>query len=535
MQQQDRQQLLDHDLTPEEVERQLGLFADPPPAANLDRPCVPGDGIQTLSPCDIERCLAALERAGRKGRIMKFVPASGAASRMFKSLQSVRGDGARRDDVERKAEEGDKDAQAVVAFMESIHRFAFFPSLAASMRTEGLDVEKALKDGDWGVILEQVLDERGLGYAEIAKGLIEFHVTPESARTAFEEHLVEAAAYARDGNGVCRLHFTISPQHVDAFGALLARARPGLEKKFDVKYEVAFSTQKSSTDTIAADEKNSPFRTDDGALFFRPGGHGALIENLNDLAGDIVFVKDIDNVVPDSRKEESNRWKRILGGAVALTEERVHRHLSALDDEPQKAAVVEAALTFVRDDIGVDVPPEVADGSIDERRSFAIAELDKPIRACGMVKNEGEPGGGPFWVSDPTGARSRQIVESAQVDLDVAEQKAILESSTHFNPVDLVCAVRDWRGQPFDLPSYVDPQTVFIAEKSSGGRVPKALERPGLWNGSMANWITLFVEVPASTFNPVKTVNDLLRPEHQPALVPARAFPRGEVLRLCGG
>lgn len=518
MQERDEQQIREHGLSAEEVERQLRLFSEPPPAASLERPCVPGDGIQSLGACDIERGLAALERAGRKGRVMKFVPASGAASRMFKALQAVRGDDVRREQVESRAEQGDKEAQAVIAFFEGIDRFAFRESLAQVMKDAGLRLDESLETGRWGEVLEFVLDGRGLGYAEIAKGLIEFHSSGEDARTAFEEHLVEAAAYARDGNGLCRLHFTVSPQHLDAFQSLLEQVRPSLEKKLDATFEVTFSTQKPSTDTIAADENDEPFRTDEGELLFRPGGHGSLIENLNDLAGDIVFVKNIDNVVPDSRKDESNRWKRILGGVVVLTQERVHRHLAALDDELDKSSVVDAALTFVRDELGVDVPPEIADGSTDEKRSFAIAELDKPIRACGMVKNEGEPGGGPFWVSDPTGARTRQIVESAQVDLDDASQKAILESSTHFNPVDLVCAVRDWRGRPFHLPDYVDPNTVFIAEKSSGGRVLKALERPGLWNGSMANWITLFVEVPASTFNPVKTVNDLLRPEHQPAL-----------------
>lgn len=518
MEQRDLDQIRDHGLTAEEVERQLRLFADPPPAANLDRPCVPGDGIQVLAPAAMEKCLAAMERAGRKGRIMKFVPASGAASRMFKALQAKRGEDVLRDQIEQEAEAGDKDAQAVVAFFEGIHRFAFFATLARAMKTDGGDLDDALAEGRWGRVLEYVLDRRGLGYADVAKGLIEFHAAGDGARTAFEEHLVEAAAYARDGNGVCRLHFTVSPQHLDAFKALLDDARSDLERQLEAMFEVGFSTQKPSTDTVAADEHDGPFRTDDGELLFRPGGHGSLIENLNDLSGDIVFVKNIDNVVPDARKEESNRWKRILGGVLVLTQERVHRHLAALDAEPDKAPVVDAALAFVRDEIGVDVPPEIVDGSIEAKRAFAVAELDKPIRACGMVKNEGEPGGGPFWVNDETGARTRQIVESAQVDLEVSEQRAILESSTHFNPVDLVCAVRDWRGRPFRLPEFVDPKTVFIAEKSSGGRVLKALERPGLWNGSMARWITLFVEVPVSTFNPVKTVNDLLRPEHQAAL-----------------
>ena len=518
MQARDHEQSREQGLSPEEVERQLRFFAEPPPPARLERPCTPGDGIQSLTACEVERCLAAIERAGRKGRITKFVPASGAASRMFKALETLRSEDLGREEAKRRAEGGEPEARAAVAFFESLDQFAFRGSLARAMRARGTSLEEALANGCWGQVLDCLLGSEGLGYAEIAKGLVEFHDSDGRARTAFEEHLVEAAAYVRDGNGVCRLHFTVAPRHVAAFGALLDRARPEPEKELDATFEVVFSTQKPSTDTIAADENGAPFRSEQGKLVFRPGGHGSLLENLSDLAGDIVFVKNIDNVVPDSGKNESNRWKRILGGVLVLTQERVHRHLAALDAEPRKASVVQSALHFVRDEIGVDVPPEIAEGTMEEKRSFATAELDKPIRVCGVVKNEGEPGGGPFWVCDRTGARTRQIVESAQVDSGDSSQKAILESSTHFNPVDLVCAVRDWRGRPFPLQDYVDPNTAFVAEKSMGGRVLQALERPGLWNGGMAHWITLFVEVPASTFNPVKTVHDLLRPEHQPAL-----------------
>ena len=517
MQQRDRQQIREHGLTTDEVERQLRLFADPPAPAALARPCSPGDGILTLSGGEVEQAVAAWKRAARKGRLTKFVPASGAASRMFKALQAGRSRFEAKAEFRAAAANGDTDAGAVVAFFDGIRRFAFYPTLAARLRAEGVDLEERLAAGRWGEILSFVLDGQGLGLAERAKGLIEFHGAEEGARTAFEEHLCEAARYVRDGNGLCRLHFTVSPAHLQEFRALLERLRPRLEAQRDVKYEVTFSTQKSATDTIAVDGENAPFRSEDGALLFRPGGHGALIENLNDIAGDVIFIKNIDNVLPEGRAEISNQWKQVLGGTLVLVQARIHRHLEALEHEPDRVSVVEAALAFVQRDLQLEVPEDVAAGSVEEQRAFVVEVLDRPIRVCGMVRNEGEPGGGPFWVEEADGRTTRQIVEVAQVGDDAGQQE-LLSKSTHFNPVDLVCGVRDWRGQPFDLPSYVDPDTVFIAEKSSGGRALKALERPGLWNGAMANWITLFVEVPGETFHPVKTVLDLLRDEHQPAL-----------------
>lgn len=518
MQQRDRQQIQQHGLTTGEVERQLRLFADPPLPAALARPCAPADGILTLSGGEVEQALAAWKRAARKGRLTKFVPASGAASRMFKALQAVRSRFEAKPEIQSAAADGDADARAVVAFFDGIRRFAFHPTLVARLRAQGVDLEEWLAAGRWGEILSFVLDGQGLGLAERAKGLIEFHGAEGGARTAFEEHLCEASRYVRDGNGLCRLHFTVSPAHLQEFRALLDRLRPRLEAERGVKYEVIFSTQKSATDTIAVDRENAPFRSEEGALLFRPGGHGSLIENLNDIAGDVIFIKNIDNVLPEGRAETSNQWKQILGGTLVLVQARIHRHLEALEHEPDRASVVEAALAFARRDLQLEVPNDVAAGSLEEQRAFVVEVLDRPIRVCGMVRNEGEPGGGPFWVEGADGRVTRQIVEVAQVDRDDAGQRELLSRSTYFNPVDLVCGVRDWRGQPFDLPSYVDPDTVFIAEKSSGGRVLKALERPGLWNGAMADWITLFVEVPGETFHPVKTVLDLLRDEHQPAL-----------------
>lgn len=519
MQQRDRQQIHEHGLTRDEVERQLRIFADPPPATVLDRACVPGDGIWCLDAPEIERALAAWKRAARKGRFTKFVPASGAASRMFKALESIRRKGHDRAGVEEAAAAGDRDASAAIEFFDGLTRFAFHPRLTETMRGAGEDLEQALREGRWSQVLTFVLEPQGLGLAQLAKGLIEFHTSIDGVRTAFEEHLAEAMAYASDGNGICRLHLTVSPPHLEPFRALLSRVAPLLEAERGVKFEVVFSTQKSATDTIAVEQDNTPFRDPEGALLFRPGGHGSLIENLNDVGGDVVYVKNVDNVLPEARATASNHWKRILGGVLVLLQSRIHRHLEALEVEPANEAVVDAALVFAESELGLPFPEAVRSGAFGEKRALLIEALDRPVRVCGMVRNEGEPGGGPFWVRDRGETSTRQIVESAQVDLGDGDQEAILRSSTHFNPVDLVCGVRDWRGQPFDLPSYVDPSTVFLAEKSSGGRVLKALERPGLWNGAMANWVTVFVEVPAETFHPVKTVGDLLRIEHQPVPV----------------
>jgi hypothetical protein len=412
----DRARIEAQGLTVAEVERQAALLRNPPPAAKLLRPCTAGDGVVRIGEGEHVELLALADEAARAGRLSKFVPASGAASRMFDFLTR------------------DPEHPNARRFRENATSFAF----------DAGDVQALLA---------------------LPKGLLPFHRYGGAARTPFEEHLVEAAATVRDAAGICRVHVTVSPGHRDAFEAALREVRPRFERETGARLEVRFSEQAGSTDTVAVDEKGRLFRDSDGQLLFRPGGHGALLKNLAESGGDVVLVKNIDNVVPDDLRAPTLLWKRLLSGLLVQIERTSRR--------------------------------------------------DRPLRACGVVRNEGEPGGGPFWVEGP-GGETRQIVESAQVDLANPGQAAIFRSATHFNPVDLACSLRDASGQPFDLPRFVDERAVFIAKKTHEGRTLFALERPGLWNGAMALWDTVFVEVPKETFAPVKTALDLLRPEHQP-------------------
>jgi Domain of unknown function (DUF4301) len=526
---QDVEQLRGLGISPEEVARQLRLFAQPPPGTRLDRACTAGDGIRILSDPELDAAEAAHAGAAHDGRFGKLVPASGAASRMFKGLLAMARSGAHLDRraIEESARSGNADARELLAFIDGIERFAFFDDLEAARLRAGLGgARDPIEDGHIRALLEILLTPQGLDYAALPKGLIKFHRYPGECRTPFAEHLVEAALYARDVAGVCRLHFTVSSEHRERFQAHLAQVAPQLAERYAARFEVGFSEQKRSTDTIAVDLENRPLRTGDGRLLFRPGGHGALIENLGALGGDIVYVKNIDNVVPDDRKPLTVRWKKVLGGLLAQLQAEVFRHLSRLAPvsaarhETAQRAEIDAALGFVRDVLQLPLPTGILAASPGMQHAFLTRLLDRPIRVCGMVRSTGDPGGGPFWVVGPDGGQSPQIVEHAQVD-GSPEQEAIYSSSTHFNPVDLVCGLRDSRGRPFDLRRYVDPSTVFISRKSSEGRELKALEHPGLWNGAMADWITVFVEVPAGTFTPVKTVNDLLRPEHQPSRSPS--------------
>jgi hypothetical protein len=327
---------------------------------------------------------------------------------------------------------------------------------------------------------------------------------------------VEAVHTIKDEKGLCRIHFTISPEHQKEFNDLWEEIQSDYEQAFQGRFDITFSFQSHSTDTLAVDPENTPFRLDNGRLLFRPGGHGALLKNLNDLQGDLVYLKNIDNVQPDHFREQTIFWKKILGGYLVRVEEVVHHFMEVLTDEGISPQVIESAWDFCRKELSIPEPPGLRQGPLQDQRTFLLSKLNRPIRVCGMVKNEGEPGGGPFWIRHSDGTMSLQIVEKSQVDPQSPEQQALLTTAAYFNPVDLVCALRDWRGNPFDLSHFADPEAVFISEKSYDGKRLKALELPGLWNGGMADWNTIFIEVPADTFTPVKTVNDLLRPEHQP-------------------
>ncbi|HEX3037176.1 MAG TPA: DUF4301 family protein [Thermodesulfobacteriota bacterium] len=513
----DVEQIKSRGITPEKVKSQIEIFKKGFPFVKLKRPCTVGDGITVIQKGELKRLTEVYSQAALSGRAMKFVPASGAASRMWKLLLSF-DNSYESIDAERiasQAANGDPDSKSFLHFIENIRNFAFYDDLKSVMLRDGLDIESLLSRGQYKNILEHILTAKGLDYADLPKGLIKFHRYPDHSRTPFEEHLVEAAAYVKDRDGVARIHFTISPEHEEAIKNHIERVRDRYEKS-GVKYEITFSYQKPSADTVAVDLENNPFRDAEGKLIFRPGGHGALLENLNELEGDIIFIKNIDNVVPDRLKGETYLYKRVLGGLLVELQKQIFQYLDRISKGDLDELLVEGIIEFASDRLCIVLPKRIEQGTREEKVDFLFSKLNRPLRVCGIVKNEGEPGGGPFWVEHADGTVSMQIVESSQVNMKSAEQKEIWESSTHFNPVDLVCGVCDYLGKPFNLMNFIDPETGFISTKSYDGRELKALELPGLWNGGMANWNTVFVEVSIITFNPVKTVFDLLRKERQP-------------------
>jgi hypothetical protein len=514
---QDVRQIRAHGLTPEQVRMQLRFFAQPPRFIRLARAARVNDGIQRIPVADRDGYLNRQAEAARQGRFLKFVPASGGATRMFELLlhyfyhvdQDLAGV------IDAELAQGLHRAREFLVFHDCLPQFAFYPELQDLCAARGKNLEDLLAARGYQEILYQILTEAGLHYQDLPKALIKFHAYGDASRTPLEEHLVEAAAYVQDQAGNCRLHLTILPRHRQAFQHFLARQQPPLEQHCGCRFAVDFSFQHPGTDTLAVDAENRPFRDSQGHLVFRPGGHGALLENLQHLQGDLVYIKNIDNVVPDRLKEPTILWKKILGGLLVDLQAEIHRHLRTLGQNSGRG-VLARTRQFAQERLGLDFPPTILELPEDLARDFLVRALNRPLRVCGVVQNQGEPGGAPFWVQEADGSLSLQIVEKAQVDMGNPEQQAVWETATHFNPVDLVCAFRDDQDVPFDLRQYVDHEAVFISRKSLEGRELKALELPGLWNGAMARWLTVFVEVPIATFNPVKTVFDLLRPEHQP-------------------
>ncbi len=434
--------------------------------------------------------------------MLKFVPASGAASRMFKDWQRL-------------YQQGFESSEYAAEFLKDLNKFAFYDDLKEIMASEGEDIECCIHDARCLDILKFILTPKGLNYAWLPKALIKFHAYPENNRTPLEEHLVEATYYVRDAGNVCRIHFTVSEEHESQFGNVLSRLRGDYENLFGVKYEINVTKQHRSTDTIAVDVENQPLRDRSGEIMFWPGGHGALLQNLNAIDGDIIFVKNIDNIVPDHLKVATVHHKKILGGYLVKLQNETFRNLKLLSRKKMEEEVLASIIRFCQEKLFISIPGGFWNGSMSAKREHLFGMLNRPIRVCGMVRNEGEPGGGPFWVEE-NGNPSLQIVERNELDVGSREQNDIWESSTHFNPVDLVCGVRNYKGEKFDLNAYANPDAVFISKKPYEDGELKVLELPGLWNGSMAFWNTVFVEVPLETFNPVKTVDDLLRKTHQP-------------------
>lgn len=399
-------------------------------------------------------------------------------------------------------------------FFDNIKKFAFRKALCDKCHANnGKSVMELIKEGNYKTVVANMLNAEGLNYGQLPKGLLLFHNYEDGARTSMEEHLVEAALYA-SSNGEAHVHFTVSHDHLELFKAKVAEKKDIYEKRYGVKYIISFSEQKPSTDTIAANPDNTPFREDDGSLLFRPGGHGALIENLNEIDADVVFIKNIDNVVPDRLKDDTVTYKQLIAGILVSLQEKTFEYLRVLDSGEYNHNKLEEIIRFVQRDLCCR-KPDIKDMEDADLVIYLRQKLNRPMRVCGVVKNVGEPGGGPFLVYNNDGTISLQILESSQIDKNNEEYMKMFTQGTHFNPVDLVCALKDYKGNAFNLPDFVDPSTGFISNKSKNGKELKALELPGLWNGAMSNWNTVFVEVPLSTFNPVKTVNDLLREQHQ--------------------
>lgn len=472
-----------------------------------------GSGITRLTEAECSRLVAFYETQLGKGTIpLKFVPASGAASRMFQSLFSFQEEATSNQEAALLLE--NPKHKSVRQFFDQLKKFAFYPALTSKIGTltHPCGTFKYLE------ILQAVLSPDGLNYGFLPKGLLDFHDYSDLSRTPAEEHLVEGALYGTDAKGVVRIHFTVSPEHLLLFKNKCESAARLYEKRYEVTYDISFSEQKPSTDTIAVDDHNEPFRTTSGKLFFRPAGHGALLENLNDLQADLIFVKNIDNVVPDRLKDETIKYKKALAGLLLEKQDQVFKYLHLLEKPADQLSenLLEEMMHYLEQELST-LP--ATPGPLKDKLpmiQYLISKFNRPIRVCGMVKNEGEPGGGPFWAFQADGTTTLQVVESSQIDLKDPEQGAIAARATHFNPVDLVCGVGNYKGEKFSLPDFRDPETGFISSKSKDGKPLKAQELPGLWNGAMSDWLTVFVEVSPLTFNPVKTVNDLLRAEHQP-------------------
>lgn len=492
-------------LTESQIEEQLNCFMKGFPFLKIKSSASVEKGILRLSVNEQNRYIESWDEYLKSGkRITKFVPASGAASRMFKDLYAFLS--------------ASHDAPATdseKAFFDGIRDFAFYDALnQACLAGEGAAIPSLIAAGRYKDVAANLLKPEGLHYGSLPKGLLLFHNYPEGARTAVEEHLVEGAMYAENADHAVAIHFTVSPEHLPLFRKLAEAKKAGYEKRYGVTYDLSFSTQPANTDTIAVDLANAPFRNVKGRLTFRPGGHGALIQNLNQLDSDVVFIKNIDNVVPDGIRDVTVRFKKVLAGVLVTLQERIFGYVRLIESGDYTHDQVEEMIYFLQDALCIK-NPEIKYLEDVELVLYIKRKLMRPLRVCGMVKNAGEPGGGPFLAYNPDQTVSPQILESSQIDMNDPDAKTAFEHGSHFNPVDLVCALKDVNGKKYNLPDYVDRNTGFISEKSKDGRDLKALELPGLWNGSMSDWNTVFVEVPVETFNPVKTVNDLLRPQHQ--------------------
>jgi hypothetical protein len=502
----DKKQLAAKGISENKVIGQIETFNEGIPFVHLKRAAVVGDGIYRFSKEEEKELVATYTKNSKQLDVLKFVPASGAASRMFKALFSFLDAYNPKEETLDAYIERTKDRDIKV-FADDLEKFPFYADVKSRLTLKGGSV-----GGEVYAFVKELLDENSLNYGFYPKGLLPFHQYGNDTVTPFQEHLKEGALYA-SSNGESQLHFTISEQHEAMFNFELNEVREKVTQDTKTNFHVDYSFQKSATDTIAVDMANNPFRNADGSVLFRPGGHGALIENLNDQDADIIFIKNIDNVAVMRDADAVAESKKILAGVLLDAQEKAFAYTKQLQNGITDA--IKDTSQFIETKLNASLPEGYSDMSHQVQVNILLEKLQRPIRICGMVKNEGEPGGGPFWIINAKGECSLQIIESAQIDMDNSEQVIILKNSTHFNPVDLVCGVRNHKGEKYNLLDFVNHKQGFITGKTKDGKELKALELPGLWNGAMAYWNTIFVEVPLVTFNPVKTVNDLLKLSHQ--------------------
>lgn len=510
----DIQQIESNDLTLLDVKKQIEIFETGIPFTNISGAATLNNGIMSLNDSKIENYVSLFEATKDKKSLLKFVPASGAASRMFKFLfQFVNEYNPKQQSLNSYINKNN--LRDLSLFMVGLEKFPFYRQVLELLKSNGIDYKTLSTQEKVWQFSKAMLDENQLNFGNQPKGLLPFHEYKKNhISTAFEEHLYEAALYA-SSNELAKLHFTISEVYEDRFTEEFKGIEENIEKNTGVNFDISFSYQQQSTDTIAVTLENRPFREADGSLLFRPSGHGALLKNLNTLNADIIFVKNIDNVVVYKYKDEVAKYKKVLAGILIKLQTKTFEYLHDLDTNNITEATLKSIEDFLTQELSIKISDEYKKYADRYKIEYLQEKLNRPIRVCGIVKNEGEPGGGPFWVKDEKSNESLQIVESAQINLNDQKQEEILKNATHFNPVDLVCGVKNYKGEKFNLENYVDYNAAFITQKTKNGKDLKALELPGLWNGSMAHWNTIFVEVPIITFNPVKTVNDLLKAQHQ--------------------
>lgn len=509
----DIKQIEQHNLSVKKVKQQISQFERGINYTNIDSAATVGNGILQLSYENISEYISLFDKQKDHISIVKFVPASGAATRMFKFLFRFLKE-YRPIEQSLNAYINRNGLKDLPLFLVGLEKFSFYDNVLKHLKTAGIDYQKLNINEKAHAFVKAMLDKNELNFGDYPKGLFPFHKYNNDVSTAFEEHLFEMAFYGSK-HVPLKLHFTISERHKDKFTEEFKRIEERVKKITGFKYDISYSYQHKSTDTITLTTKNKLFRNDDGSLFFRPSGHGALLKNLNAIDADLIFINNIDNVVVKHYKSEVAKYKKVLAGKLLTIRTNVFEYIRLLKSEKLSEEKLNEIGVFISNTLNFSISNEFEKYSHKYKIEYLIDALNRPIRICGMVKNEGEPGGGPFWIKDEAGRLSLQIVESAQVNKKVKSQKQIMENATHFNPVDIVCAIKDFENKTFDLQKFVNQKANFITMKTKVGKDIKALELPGLWNGSMARWNTIFVEVPILTFNPVKTVNDLLKPSHQ--------------------